>query len=315
VTTSLNSGTSGATALGVIAILLWSTTIGCLRILTAALGTFTTAAIVYTLAGALGCLALALRRGALRRVLALPKAYLFGCGALCVMCIAGLNTAVGFSASKAQVLEVSVVNYLWPALTLFLSVPILGRKARPWLALGVILSLGGVFLALQQGTRTTWAGFAERFAARPAPYLFVLMAALAWAFYSTLSRRVGGDSGAMPLFLLAAGLLLGLVRLTVTETAAWSWKVVPALVYTAVCPSLLAYTFWDIAMRKGRIVLLAAFSYLIPILSVGFTCLLLSIRPAWTLWAACVLVVAGAVISKLSISDPSPPVPSAPDDS
>jgi len=302
------------TALGVLAILLWSTTIGCLRFLTAALGTFTTAATVYTLAGVLGCMVLALRRGALRRVLALPKAYLFGCGALCVLCIAGLNTAIGFSNGNQQVVEISVVNYLWPALTLFLSVPILGRKARPWLALGVILSLAGVFLALQQGTRTTWAGFAERFADRPGPYLFALTGALAWALYSTLSRRVGGDSGAMPLFLLAAGLLLGLVRLTVKESATWSWKVVPALVYAAVCPSLLAYSFWDLAMRKGRIVLLAALSYLIPILSVAFTCLLLSVQPKWTLWAACVLVVAGAVISKLSISDPFPSPPSESDD-
>jgi len=292
------------TALGMVAIVLWSTTIGCVRFLTDALGTFTTAAVIYTLAGVLGCLSIVLRRDALRRLLALPKGYLFGCGSLCVLYIACLTTAIGFSTGNMQVVEISVLNYLWPGLTLLLSVPILGRKARPWLALGVILSLGGVFLALQQGSHTTWAGFVERFAGQPAPYLLALVAALSWAFYSTLSRRLGGEGGAMPLFLLASGALLGLVRLTVTETTTWSWNAVFVLAYAAICPSLLAYTFWDFAMRKGRIVFVAAMSYLTPILSVAFTSVYLSVRVTWTLWTACVMVVAGAAISKWSVSDP-----------
>ena len=77
------------------------------------------------------------------------------------------------------------------------------------------------------------------------------------------------------------------------------------LAYAAICPSLLAYTFWDLAMRKGRIVLVAAMSYLTPILSVAFTSVYLSVRVTWTLWTACVMVVAGAVSSKWSVSDPT----------
>lgn len=75
------------------------------------------------------------------------------------------------------------------------------------------------------------------------------------------------------------------------------------LAYNVIFPVMLAYAFWDYAMRTGRIVLLASLSYLIPILSTGISALFLGLTPRAVLWLACALVIAGALVCKLSIGE------------
>jgi drug/metabolite transporter (DMT)-like permease len=73
------------------------------------------------------------------------------------------------------------------------------------------------------------------------------------------------------------------------------------LLFVAVCPLLLAYVFWDIAMRKGRMILVVSFSYLTPLLSTFVSCLYLRVLPGMNVWIACVLVIGGALICRYSI--------------
>jgi drug/metabolite transporter (DMT)-like permease len=54
-------------------------------------------------------------------------------------------------------------------------------------------------------------------------------------------------------------------------------------------------------MRKGNLVLVAAFSYFTPLLSTLVTALYLAVVPGPAIWTASVLVVAGAVICHLAI--------------
>ena len=65
--------------------------------------------------------------------------------------------------------------------------------------------------------------------------------------------------------------------------------------------TVLAYVFWDYSMRRGNIVLVAAFSYFTPLLSTIVSWRYLATTPGVTLWIACVLVIAGAVICKYSV--------------
>jgi drug/metabolite transporter (DMT)-like permease len=69
----------------------------------------------------------------------------------------------------------------------------------------------------------------------------------------------------------------------------------------AIFPTFLAYFFWDQAMRRGNIVLVATLSYFTPLLSVFISSLYLQITIDIRLWVASILVVIGAIISKYSI--------------
>lgn len=294
------------TILGIIAVLLWSTTMGFSRSLVEQLGAMTAGACIYLVSGAVGCGYL-LARGRLAPVRRMPRLYLFGCGAMVVVYMVLIYMAIGMAATRRQVVGVGIINYLWPGLTLVFSVPVLGKRAGPLLAPGVLLAFAGAVLAATSGAQFTAAGFLQDLSSARAPYLLALGAAVLWALYSNLSRRWAGahEGGAMPIFLLAAGVVLGMLRLLFHEQPHWQTHTCFELAYMSLLPALLAYAFWDYSMRRGNLVLVAAVAYLAPVLSTTFTSVYLHVAPGRGLWIACVLVVAGAVVCKLSVTEPA----------
>jgi drug/metabolite transporter (DMT)-like permease len=290
-------------ALGLVAILLWSTTIAFSRSLTEQLGTLTAAFWIYTLAGLIGLAVAGLQPGnSLHSMLRLPRAYLWGCGTLFVVYIAALYLAVGSANNRTQVVAVGLLNYLWPGLSLIFSVPILKRKANHWLGVGIAMAIVGVWMATAAGSDSTIQTMLNE--GSLLPYSLALLAAASWGLYSNLSRRWGGEEegGAVPLFLLASGLLLGALRLASPETSTWSPRSLVELGYMALLPGMLAYVLWDVAVRKGNLVLVASLSYLTPLLSTLFSILVLGVESGPYLWSGALLVAVGAIICKQSIT-------------
>lgn len=290
------------TLLGLVAILFWSTTIAFSRSLTEQLGTFTAAALIYIFAGLAGLTLEHFQFGGLRKLAQVPRAFLLVCGGLFVLYMTALYLAVGLACTRTQVIVVGLINYLWPALSLIFSVPLLRHRASALLPVGILLALAGTWLATTSDINTI-----ELLQDRGnlVPYGLALIAAVSWALYSNLSRRMGeeNESGAVPLFLLASGLLLGVSRLFVTETSHWSPAAAAELAYMALFPGMLAYILWDIAVRKGEIILVASLSYLTPLLSTWVSALVLNIRPGVTIWLAAGLVIAGALVCRRSITE------------
>ncbi|MCG3179448.1 MAG: Aromatic amino acid exporter YddG [Phycisphaerae bacterium] len=298
-----------ATLLGVGAILLWSSTIAVSRPLTEQLGTLTAGAAIYLLAGLPAVAFLLLRREPMARALALPRSYLLLCGGLMVLYTTMLYLAIGLAPDHTQVVVVGIINYLWPSFTLVFSVPILKRRFNGWLVPGMLLAIAGIVLAgltPQPGHEALgWRDLAAVTPGQWMPYGCALLAAVCWGLYSNLSRRLAGPyrGGAMPLFLLACGLVLLVLRLFVAEPTRLTPGVAGGLAYMAAGPALLAYVFWDLAMRRGRIILVAALSYFTPLLSTLLSCLLLGVPMGLNLWLASLLVVAGAALCKWSIRE------------
>jgi len=292
------------TIMGGIAILLWSTTVAFSRSLTEQLGTLTAAAIIYVTAGILGLLATSLRPGGVKAIGRLPPLYLVGCGALFVIYIVSFYLALGLAENRTQVLSVGLINYLWPALSLVFSIPLLNRRARPLLPVGIVLAVAGTWLATT-GTNPPESSYFEEIGSM-LPYGLALVAAISWALYSNLSRRwaAGNDGGGVPIFLLASGLILGIMRSFSPETSLWSWSAGFELIYMAAFPGMIAYVLWDLAVRKGEIIFVASLSYLTPLLSTIISTIILDVHPGMEIWFGAGMVIAGALICKSSITDP-----------
>jgi drug/metabolite transporter (DMT)-like permease len=75
------------------------------------------------------------------------------------------------------------------------------------------------------------------------------------------------------------------------------------LAYLGLVPTVLAYVFWDIAVRCGDLNLVAVLSYFTPLLSTLASCLYLGVVPGVNLLLGCVLVISGALMSRASIID------------
>jgi drug/metabolite transporter (DMT)-like permease len=297
-----------ATLLGLLALLFWSCTVALAHTVTRSLGIWTATAMVFTIAGALS-LALTLLRPSQRGMLrGLSPRVLFGCGALFVTYMVSIYAALGLS-SDQQAVEVGIVNYLWPSLIFIYSVLLLAHRARATLVFGTVLGFAGAVLAgaaraTAEGTDLSWASLGARSGESFAPYLLAFLAANCWGLYSVLTRRWGGGGHAVPIFLLATAAVVWVVRAFAGEHSRWSWRAVGELLFLSTFSTALAYSFWDIAVRRGSIATLAAASYATPLMATAFACAYLRVVPSALLWLACALVVTGAVVCRFSVVEP-----------
>ena len=122
------------TQAGFIALVLWGTAVAVGRSLTEKVGGITAIAFIQLIGGTLGCAYLLYTRRLISNLKKLSSSYLLWCGVLFAAYMFFFYSALGSAVNRVQVLEVGLVNYLWPTLTLLLSVPILGNKASPLLA-------------------------------------------------------------------------------------------------------------------------------------------------------------------------------------
>jgi drug/metabolite transporter (DMT)-like permease len=102
---------------------------------------------------------------------------------------------------------------------------------------------------------------------------------------------------------MVSGLVVLPARLAFGESSHWGPRVAGELVYMAVFVTFLAYVFWDHAMRRGNLVLVAALSYLTPLLSTLFSAAYLGVVPGPSIWLACGLVIGGAFTCRAAVID------------
>lgn len=296
------SSTVAGNLMGMLTILIWSSVIAFSRHLTESLGTFTSGAGVYLAGGTLAVGFLLLRHKGFAWVKAFSPRYLWCCGGLFVVYEVCMYLAIGYAASRQQVLEVGLINYLWISFTFAFSVPVLRKKASWTLIAGILLALAGVLIAALPPDYSL-AELRTNLLQHGGPYALAFVCALSWGLYSNLSRKWASDSdtSAAPLFLLATGLALLLIRLTVAEHSQLEAGSIVELIYLIVFPTTLGYIFWDMAVRKGNLILIASLSYVIPLASTIFSSFFLGVPLTANLWLACALTIVGAGVCKYSL--------------
>lgn len=281
-----------ATLLGVVAILLWSMSVALTRSLAEALGAFGAGASIYTVSGILVWLVSGrpLLRGQ-------HPIYLYGCGLLFVIYMVCFALAIGLADSHQQTLELGLINYLWPSLTLLFAVPLLGLRVRWWLWPGVALAFCGVVWVVSNGDIFSLHGFVDNLARNAVAYGLAFLAAFSWALYSNLLRRYsGGRRGALPLFLLVTALCLWVMFLF-QPLQVFRFSLSSGLELLLMgSTTALAYLCWDSAMKKGNATLVAALSYFTPLLSTLIAGLWLNTLPSPAFWPGVAMVVAGSLL-------------------
>ncbi|STR39336.1 aromatic amino acid exporter [Klebsiella michiganensis] len=128
-----------ATLIGLAAIVLWSTMVGLIRGVSEGLGPVGGAAMIYSLSGLLLIFTVGFPQ--IRQI---PRPYLLAGSLLFVSYEICLALSVGLAGSRQQAIEVGMVNYLWPSLTILFAILFNGQKSS-WLVIpGLFLALFGV---------------------------------------------------------------------------------------------------------------------------------------------------------------------------
>ncbi len=274
-----------ATLAGFGAVVLWAT-LALFTTLSGAVPPLQLLAMCFAIGGTMGLLAGARRRGWRSwwqpwPVWALGVGGLFGYHLLYVLAL-----------RAAPPVQASLIAYLWPLLIVLFATSATGERLRAHHVAGALLGLAGAALIVTGGR-----GIAVS-AEHVTGYALALVAAVFWAGYSVLSRRVASvPTDAVTGFCLATALLSTLAHLAL-EATVWpegiEWLAVLGL---GLGPVGLAFFLWDVGVKRGDLAVLGAASYAAPLLS---TLVLIGAGRAeatWVVGAACLLITGGALLA------------------
>ena len=275
-----------ATAIGFIAVLLWSL-LALFTVGSAPTPPLLLNAICFSIGGTLG-LVWTWRSGGLSQLRRISwKVYAFG-----TVGLFGYH-ALYFSALRnAPAAEAGLIAYLWPLLIVLLSGLLPGERLRTGHFIGAFAGFSGAALILQDGG----AGF-QADAARG--YWLALLCALTWSSYSVLSRRIRHvPTASVAVFCLATAALSAGLHLMIEDTA-WpssglAWASAIGLGFG---PVGLAFFVWDVGVKNGDIQLLGTAAYAAPLLSTIVLVVTGVAEATATLFLAAALITGGAAIA------------------
>lgn len=285
-----NLSERNATACGFGAILLWSTATGLIRSVTQLFGPLAGAAMIYSLGAVLLLVLLGRpRRHAFSRFHFLLGSVLFVAYEVC------LSLSLGFATSNTQAIELGVVNYLWPCLTVLLAMLMNGQKARWSIVPGTLLALFGI-LWVVSGDGLSVQGIVASVQSNPLSYSLTASGAVIWAFYCNITRRYGGSQNGLVLsFALTATVLW--CKYTLSSEVIPAFTLRSSIELVAASAAMAAgYALWNLGILRGNMTLLATASYFAPVLSSAFAAVWLGAALTAQFWQGALLVTAGSLI-------------------
>ncbi len=200
-------------------------------------------------------------------------------------------------------LNVTLVASSVPIWMLAIGALCFGQRISRRQITGAVLSMAGVLVVLARGE---WALLAQ---VRLVPGdVYVLLATLAWAFYSWLLAQpkepatIRNDWAA---FLMAqiifglgwSGLFSAGEWALVDARIVWGWPLAAALLYVAIGPAILAYRCWGVGVQRVGPNIAGFFSNLTPLFAALMSAAFLGELPRLYHALAFVLIVGGIVVS------------------
>lgn len=287
-----------ATMVGCVAPLLWGLSVSIVRLISVSVGIKAGLALNYLLAFVLVFLLFRLPRFS-----RMPLKYcVFGLGSA-ITCSVTFAFALALADNGTQTMEVGMLNYLWPALTILFAVVFNGQRARWWIWVGAAAAVYGIFMILSGSAAVDFSAMFRRMTENPAAYFLGFLAAVSWAAYSNFTTAwANGENPTTVIFGLDAVLFTTLWLIS-DQPADFS---LPGVLWVPACALVMgsAYGLWTYGVQKGSIAVMAIASYFTPVLSCVFASFLIGAQLTPAFWSGVFVVVLGSFLCWLAISVP-----------
>ncbi|OEF11810.1 aromatic amino acid DMT transporter YddG [Aliivibrio logei] len=279
------------TIAGCSAILLWSLIVGLIRNVTEQLGPIGGAAMIYSVSS----IFLVLVIGAPRLTLFSPKYLLIG-GGMFVSYEMCLSLALGMAHSRTQAVEMSIINYLWPSLTVLFAVVASRKPVNKILYPAIALSFFGVAWTLSGDGGLSISQLLANAATNPVSYTLAFVGAFIWAAYCNVTKKLANGKNAITWFFIATALSLWIKYLLSDEgSLVFTGSVMIDLLLAGIVMGS-GYALWNIGIIGGNMVLLATFSYFTPVLSTFFSAWILDIELTVQFWQGVTMVTVASLL-------------------
>lgn len=280
-----------ATLMGLIAIVLWSAIVGLIRSVSEGFGAIGGAALIYTLSSLLLLLTVGFPK-----IKTFPRRYLiigsvlFVCYELC------LSLSLGFANTSTQAIEVGMVNYLWPGLTIVLSVLVNRQKTSLIIIPGLLLSLAGIGMVLGGDEGFSFSQIVANLYSNPLSYGLALTGAIIWAIYCVFTKKTAQGCNGITLFFMLTALTLWIKYLSAPQPLFnINLQVIISLILAA-CAMGCGYAAWNTGILHGNVTILATASYFIPVISALLAALILGSALTVSFWQGAAMVSLGSLM-------------------
>lgn len=288
-----------ATLIGLIAILLWSAIVGLIKSVSEGFGPVGGAALIYSCSAVLLLFTVGFPnlRSFPRRYLIIGS-ILFVCYELC------LSLSLGFTHNGRQAIEVGMVNYLWPSMTIVLAVIVNRQKTSPLIIPGVILAVAGICRVLGGDQGFSLSEISNNIMDNPLSYGLAFSGAVIWAIYCVVTKKIANGSNGITLFFMLTALTLWVKFLISPQP---EFTVSPQVLINLALAAMamgFGYAAWNVGILHGNVNLLAAASYFIPIISSVLAAFILSSHLTLAFWQGTAMVSLGSLICWWSTRTP-----------
>jgi drug/metabolite transporter (DMT)-like permease len=206
-----------------------------------------------------------------------------------------LSLALGFASDRHQAIELGVVNYLWPCLTVVLAIVMNGQKTRWFIIPGSALAIFGI-LWVVSGEGLSLPGIVRNVQSNPLSYSLALTCAITFALYCNVTRRyAGGQNLVVLFFVLTSVVLWGKWYVSQEQIPPFTWENSLELLAAGIAMAG-GYALWNIGILRGNLTLLATASYSASVLSSAFAALWLGVSLQMQFWQGAVLVTVGSLL-------------------
>lgn len=279
------------TLYGVAALLLWSCLVALLRDVSELFSPIGGAAAMYTVSAVFLILVMGLPK-----LKGFSKRYLVIGTLLFVFYEVCLALSIGMANNRHQAMEMAVINYLWPTLTILLTIIVGGKKVSLWVYPSMLVAFLGVAWCIAGDAGISVNTLANNFADNPATYLMALAAAFIWAIYCVVTQKLSNGKNAITLFFTATAVSLW-IQFAISNEAALTFSInssITLLLAGVVVGS--GYALWNQAIIGGNLMLLGTLSYFTPVFSTIISALYLSVSLSASFYQGVVLVTLGSLV-------------------
>ncbi|HAD68236.1 MAG TPA: EamA family transporter, partial [Acinetobacter radioresistens] len=278
-----------ATLIGFSAILQWSSIVGLLKKVSANIGADLAVLFMYSLSAVL--LFALFRIPNLKQI---PRKYLFGATALFVVYEICFSYAIALAQNAQQAIEISLVNYLWPSMTILMLILFKELNFNKWVILGLGISLAGVFYIQTGNGAIDLAAVISHMQSNPLSYGLAFVGASLWSLYCVMTKKYSQGHNPISLFFIATSLVLWLKMLVLHPEQFVHIVQIDAttLMYMLMVSTVtgLGYAAWNIGINRGNITMLVTLSYFSPIFSPIMSMWILQTPLSKTFWLGAIMV-------------------------
>lgn len=278
------------TLFGIIAILLWSSVVALIRDIAERFSPIGGAAMMYSISAIFLLLVMGVPK-----LKTFPVRYLIIGTLLFVSYEVCLALSLGMASNRQQTMEMAVINYLWPALTILLSALFGQRKISPLVYPCVLVTFIGVAWCISGDRGISIPVLVENMTQNPLSYALAFSAAFLWAIYCFLTQSLSQGKNAITLFFAATALSLW-VKYFISDEPSLSFSLssVNVLLIAGVVMGT-GYALWNQAIIGGNLMLLGTLSYFTPVFSTIFSSIYLTVALTPSFWQGVCLVTFGSL--------------------